>query len=171
MRELELVRDFVNTLELEGGADQLDSTWLVARGLLRPGQAADEDDLRRAAELREALRALAFANNGCEADVEAAGRILDAQARRSGLAVRFRPGLRLEPGAPGVDGALGQLLEAVATAMAEGLWARFKACRDETCGWAFVDRARNRSRQWCSMEVCGNRAKARAYRRRHTAAR
>ena len=35
---------------------------------------------------------------------------------------------------------------------------RLKICRN--CGWLFVDRSRNRSRAWCDMAVCGNRAKA-----------
>ena len=52
-------------------------------------------------------------------------------------------------------------------AVADGSWSRLKACRSETCRWAFFDAARNRSRAWCDMAVCGNRAKARAYRRRH----
>ncbi|MGH3007295.1 MAG: CGNR zinc finger domain-containing protein, partial [Gaiellaceae bacterium] len=46
---------------------------------------------------------------------------------------------------------------------------RLKACRAEDCRWAFYDRARNRSRHWCSMAVCGNRTKARTFRRRHAA--
>jgi predicted RNA-binding Zn ribbon-like protein len=41
-----------------------------------------------------------------------------------------------------------------------------KACRAEDCRWAFYDRSRNRSRAWCSMRECGNRAKARSYRAR-----
>lgn len=43
------------------------------------------------------------------------------------------------------------------------------ACPADSCGWAFYDHARNRSRRWCSMAVCGNRTKARSYRRRHAA--
>lgn len=42
---------------------------------------------------------------------------------------------------------------------------RMKVCRN--CGWLFIDRSKNRSRAWCDMAVCGNRAKAnRHYRRR-----
>lgn len=42
---------------------------------------------------------------------------------------------------------------------------RLKICPN--CGWLFLDRSRNRSRAWCDMAVCGNRAKAsRHYRRR-----
>jgi predicted RNA-binding Zn ribbon-like protein len=51
--------------------------------------------------------------------------------------------------------------------MADGSWSRLKACRSDTCQWAFIDNARNRSRQWCDMAVCGNREKARRFRSRH----
>lgn len=37
---------------------------------------------------------------------------------------------------------------------------RVKICADAECGWLFVDSARNRSRRWCDMSDCGNRAKA-----------
>ena len=57
------------------------------------------------------------------------------------------------------------LLAIVAEAEADGTWRRMKAC--PACGWAFYDRSRNRSRTWCAMAICGNRAKARSYRERH----
>ena len=42
---------------------------------------------------------------------------------------------------------------------------RMKICGN--CGWLFIDRSKNRSRAWCDMAVCGNRAKAnRHYRRK-----
>jgi predicted RNA-binding Zn ribbon-like protein len=53
--------------------------------------------------------------------------------------------------------------------MADGTWERMKACRADDCRWAFLDTAKNRSRAWCSMQSCGNRAKVAAYRERHTA--
>ena len=37
---------------------------------------------------------------------------------------------------------------------------RVKKCADPTCGWLFLDISRNRSRRWCDMADCGNRAKA-----------
>ena len=40
---------------------------------------------------------------------------------------------------------------------------RVGQCDDDRCGWLFLDTSRNRSRRWCSMEDCGNRAKARRY--------
>ena len=63
------------------------------------------------------------------------------------------------------DDVVGELLAIVARAQADGTWQRMKAC--PACGWAFYDRSRNRSRTWCTMAICGNRAKARSYRARH----
>lgn len=158
---LDVVAEFVN--------DRLDAGWLMEHGLLVAGVRVTRSELERGRELQDALLQLALANADEPAAVARAGRVLDNQAARSGLAVRFGPDARLEAQAGGVDGALGRLLATVAEAMADGSWRRVKACREETCRWVFVDRARNRSRQWCSMEVCGNRAKARAYRARQGA--
>ena len=45
---------------------------------------------------------------------------------------------------------------------------RVGKCMDDKCGWLFLDTSRNRSRRWCSMKDCGNRAKARRhYKRSH----
>ncbi|MBV9569468.1 MAG: ABATE domain-containing protein [Hyphomicrobiales bacterium] len=41
-----------------------------------------------------------------------------------------------------------------------------KQCSGEHCGWVFFDMTKNRSRRWCEMSVCGNRAKASAHYRR-----
>jgi predicted RNA-binding Zn ribbon-like protein len=41
---------------------------------------------------------------------------------------------------------------------------RLKICPN--CQWLFLDRSRNRSRTWCDMTVCGNRAKANRHYRR-----
>jgi predicted RNA-binding Zn ribbon-like protein len=172
--ELELVRAFVNTLDVEGRVDELAgpeelAAWLRRHGLMR-GSTATRADLVNTRRVREALRALMLANNGVSVRKEAAV-TLDRAARRAGISVRFGASgtARLQPAAAGVDGALGRLLAIVAAAMADGTWSRLKACRANDCRWAFYDRARNRSRHWCSMAVCGNRTKARAYRARHAA--
>jgi predicted RNA-binding Zn ribbon-like protein len=172
--ELELVRAFVNTLDVEDGVDELDSpralaTWLRAHGLMRGGTATGTD-LDQARRVREGIRALLLANNGLSARKEAALGLSRAAARAR-LTLRFdsRGVVRLEPAASGVDGALGLILAVVSASMAAGTWGRLKACRAEDCRWAFYDHARNRSRHWCSMAVCGNRTKARTYRRRHAA--
>lgn len=40
---------------------------------------------------------------------------------------------------------------------------RVRECAGTDCGWIFLDTSRNRSRRWCDMEDCGNRAKARRH--------
>jgi predicted RNA-binding Zn ribbon-like protein len=171
---LALVQAFANTVAEEGpfrweaigDPDSLRS-WLSRRGLLAYGERVGEADVARAKEVRKALRSLLAANNGGEADA-AAIRALNLTTERARLTVRFGADGRatLEPGAGGVDGALGRVLAAVHASMEEGTWGRLKSCANATCGWAFYDRSKNRSGRWCSMEVCGNRMKTRAYRRR-----
>jgi predicted RNA-binding Zn ribbon-like protein len=170
---LDLVIDFVNTLDFDAGKDELDTpgaldAWLAARELtsLQADQASEADH-GHALELREALRALMLANNGQDGD-EGAGEELERAARRGDLGVHFGAGgsLSLAPGGAGVDGALAALLVPVSYAIADGSWRRVKACREASCTWAFYDRSRNRSGVWCEMAVCGNRTKVRAYRER-----
>jgi predicted RNA-binding Zn ribbon-like protein len=47
---------------------------------------------------------------------------------------------------------------------------RLRQCRDDDCGWLFLDRTKNRSRVWCSSADCGNRTRARRHYQRRTAA-
>jgi predicted RNA-binding Zn ribbon-like protein len=118
------------------------------------------NDEHLAPDLREAIRVLLRANNGIDDGVEAATRVLDEAGRRAGLRAGFENGAL-------VFEARDPILAAIAVAMADGSWSRLKACRADDCRWAFIDSARNRSRQWCDMAVCGNREKARRFRSRN----
>ncbi len=171
---LETVRAFVNTLDVDDGIERLArpadlARWLAERDLLGGAAAvrATAEDLRRAIELREALRAELLAHHDGGSD-PAATATLDAAARRAMLTLRFTgPGqTALEPAAGGVDGALGRLLAIVKAAIDDGSWQRLKVCPADDCRWAFFDASRNRSAVWCDMRVCGNRAKVRGYRER-----
>jgi predicted RNA-binding Zn ribbon-like protein len=173
--DLEVVRDFVNTLDLEEDREQLGSpaeaaAWLAQRGLLDAGATLSDDELARARALREALRAVLRANHEGTSAPEAAA-VLDAEAARAGLALRFVPDgtAHAEPSATGFDAALGRVLMLVAAAQREGTWTRLKVCVADDCRYAFYDRSRNRSGVWCDMASCGNREKVRAYRRRGAA--
>ena len=164
---LVLVERFVNTVDREHGREVLsrperlrDVLELDADAVAGPGE------LRRALELRDALRNLALANNGGEVDEHDLAALEQASARGR-LSVRFHDGgARLEPERRDVDGALADLVGIVHTAMADGTWTRLKACRRDVCNWLFYDRSRNRSAVWCQMAVCGNRVKTKAYRDR-----
>jgi predicted RNA-binding Zn ribbon-like protein len=72
------------------------------------------------------------------------------------------------------DTALDRIIWPIARSAADlltsGDLGRVRECSGETCGWLFVDTSRNRSRRWCDMEDCGNRAKARRHYHRKRAA-
>jgi hypothetical protein len=169
---LALVQAFVNThydLEIVHGAELLATPsalrgWLVGHALI-DGIAGrlTARDLRRALAIRESLRSLARANAGDGLDeVPAAGGAVELRFSADGP--RFAVAQR-----GGFDAALGILLAIVAGAMIDGNWSRLKVCPATDCGWAFYDHSRNRSGRWCSMSVCGGRAKARAHYRRNRA--
>jgi predicted RNA-binding Zn ribbon-like protein len=173
---LELVREFVNTADLADGADQLSELdglrrWLRERALIGPADRLAPDDLQRALAVREALRDLLETRSGGSLD-EAAVRALNAAGTGALLRVTFDPhgSPQHEPVAGGLDRALGELFAIIHSAAVDGTWDRLKVCADDGCRWAFYDQSRNRSRSWCNMASCGNRAKARSYRRRHSAA-
>jgi predicted RNA-binding Zn ribbon-like protein len=166
------VKDFVNTIDFEDDTERFDTPdalrdWFAERGWLGTRDALTEADLRQALEVRESLRSLLLSNNGHPLD-ERAVEALNAAAARAEVLVRFdqEGDGALAPARSGVDGALGRLLAIVFRSMAEGSWPRLKACPEHSCLWAFYDRSKNRSGTWCDMAVCGNRAKARAYRER-----
>jgi len=176
--KLETVREFINTLDVESGADDLATPeafrgWLLDHGLVAEGCEVDSHDVAHAIELRESLRAMALANNeAAPAIPDRVSRGVADAAERAGLVLRVQPdaSISLDAAAPGASGALGRLLTVVYDAMGEGSWRRLKACRNDTCQWAFYDHSKNRSGHWCSMEGCGNQVKARAYRARRKGA-
>jgi predicted RNA-binding Zn ribbon-like protein len=170
---LGLVAAFVNTLDVEADRDALCdppslAAWLSETGLLHDQAGPMSDgDLDKAIALREALRGLLAANNGF-GQADTAG--LNARSDDLSLGVVFdeEGGAALQAKGDGVRAALAELIGVVFTAMTDGTWSRLKVCREDSCRWAYYDRSKNRSGAWCSMEVCGNRAKARAYRARGT---
>ena len=67
---------------------------------------------------------------------------------------------------PSLDRPLWPVAQAAAALLTEGPMDRLRLCEATDCGWLFLDMSKNRSRRWCDMAVCGNRAKAaRHYRR------
>ena len=166
---LRVVQELVNSVDLEHGVEWLATPtdlqrWLQERSLdgdSRPSVA----QLRRMHELRDTLRELLIANNERRTAPEAALSLRRAADRaKLTLELNEHGHLELAPRAPGADGAVGRILGIVYEAMADGTWHRLKACRQ--CAWAYYDYSKNRSATWCSMAICGNRTKTRAYRRR-----
>lgn len=141
--------------------------WLKERDLLERSATLHQADLKRALDVREGLRALLFVNNDAPADQDAISGLNRALGRLS-LGVEFQPagGPGLIPRGRHLDGALGSIATIVTVAQIDGTWRRLKACPGLHCGWAFYDHSRNQSGSWCSMSACGQRTKAREYRRR-----
>lgn len=57
--------------------------------------------------------------------------------------------------------------EALAKFVCEEDFARVKACEGHGCTLVFADHSHRQARRWCSMAICGNRAKQAAHRSRH----
>jgi predicted RNA-binding Zn ribbon-like protein len=152
---LRLVQRFVNTVDHENRREWIGTPAELAEFL---GCDEAEVDVQRAHELREALRLLLRANNGAALDAGAL-----AAVNRAAAGVRFEldDGGRLTVGA---EDPLAQVVAVAFGAMLDGTWPRLKACRN--CKWAFYDYSKNRAASWCSMQLCGNRLKTRAYRSR-----
>jgi predicted RNA-binding Zn ribbon-like protein len=165
--ELEHLRQFVNTRDLELGTDTLRARF-------------DPPDLDRALELREAFRALLLSNATGEPPPPAALETVEHIGRRATLRVNGE--LRLVEATAGrragertvgdplrgarAEGELARLLAIAAIARADGTWQRLKACPGDACQWALYDRTRSRTRRWCTATKCGARTRSRDYRRR-----
>ncbi|MEV8215341.1 CGNR zinc finger domain-containing protein [Leifsonia sp. NPDC077715] len=140
----DLLVSFLNTLDVEDDVDQLADDASAARWAAENG--LEPGDRAEAQRVRDALRAIV---DGEEAPLPS-------------LALPVAP----QPGSVALT-ARTAAEAAVASAVVlgiQGKLGRVKLCGGEDCRWAFYDASRNGSRQWCSMEVCGNRQKARTYR-------
>ena len=62
-----------------------------------------------------------------------------------------------------LDRMLWPVTRSAAELLTSGELSRVRMCAGDDCGWLFFDTSKNRSRRWCSMEDCGNRAKARRH--------
>ncbi|MFG2791375.1 CGNR zinc finger domain-containing protein [Streptomyces sp. NPDC048419] len=155
--ELALVESLVNTVDLGSGSDALDT----AEGRALFGLA--EDEVEQARALRESLRAalLAHAGHPPHRAVTPLGELLAGAPLV--VTVDERDGAAALAAADGGP-LLSRVAAAVAGALVEGTWARLKACEAVTCHWAYYDRSPAGRGRWCSMAVCGARAKMRRYR-------
>lgn len=166
--DIELVRSFVNTIDVEDDTDALSSPadlrrWLQAHDLTTASEVSP-GDLALARRLRGALRTELAAHHEGHVDPTAVAEVDDVCAE---LPLRAEAsGAGLAPCGTGARAGLAAIVVAVVRARLSGTWSRLKICPADDCRWAFYDASRNRSRRWCSMEVCGNRSKVRAFRDR-----
>ncbi|MCP2237793.1 CGNR zinc finger domain-containing protein [Prauserella halophila] len=191
--DVSLVLDFLNTVDVESDTDVLHSTaewhaWAHARDLT-PGS------LDEAARARRVLRDAAGAPPDESSATDPENTTLSentAPSESTAPSERTAPSenpppsetpapsardlpipvdvaFRLSPSADPqlvADDAVSAVFTAAMRLTVLGDWRRIKICPAGDCLWAFYDESRNRSRTWCSMQVCGNRVKARTFRRR-----
>jgi predicted RNA-binding Zn ribbon-like protein len=176
-----LCLDFVNTVDqrpTERARDLLETyadlaAWSHQSGILSPREeralvgcarrAPDEalKVLERARFQREAL--FAIFSRGAPSALDDLRRALPAVYRHPVL--RSSPGYELawEDDPKALDRMLGPVLRSAVALLTSRELDRVRVCGADNCDWLFLDESRSRSRQWCNMSVCGNRAKARRF--------
>jgi len=181
--------DFANTLSSSSGehlntyADLVDfaaqsnlltpddAAWLRAEG--ERDQRRAEGVLVRARRVRAAIYAIfaALADGRAATDSDLATLNIELAATLQHARVLATPGegphYRWGFVGRNMDAPLWGISRSAADLLvAEEQRARVRQCGGQTCNWLFLDTTKNRSRQWCSMQSCGNRQKARRHYRR-----
>jgi predicted RNA-binding Zn ribbon-like protein len=142
---------------------------LIREGKRREAEAASV--LARAFALREAIyricKAIVDKRSPQAVDMDLLNQEL-AQARGHESLIAVTDGFDWQwtGGSNELDRMLWPVARSAAEMLTMGDLTRLHACEGEDCGWLFEDTSRNRSRQWCTMEDCGNLAKVRRFRTR-----
>jgi len=128
---------------------------------------------QRAAKLREALyrifKSVVEGWPARAADVDQLRREIAISREHERLhALRRAFAWEWDEGPGALDRVLWPVAQAAGELLTSGGLARLRQCGGEECGWMFLDTSRNRSRHWCDMKDCGNRAKVRRFRKRQS---
>ncbi|MHB8659965.1 MAG: CGNR zinc finger domain-containing protein [Solirubrobacteraceae bacterium] len=146
--------------------------WLVQAGLIEGPVEVDPALLPAALTLREAIDAAVSATlDGNAPDAKTVATIdawLAEAACPDRLVVSSTGALELRSGVVKdlTRHALGLIARDAAEMLGTGQRDRLRVCASETCSARFFDRSRGGGRRWCSMQACGNVAKARRHRTR-----
>jgi predicted RNA-binding Zn ribbon-like protein len=140
----------------------------MRRLLAKTSEADAQRTLQRAIELRETIYFLFLSavkrRRAGGAHLRSFNRFLeetrvpDQMAWKKGGLERTHGDLAKTP-----DGLLWPVMDAAANLLGSSQRGRVRECSEESCRWLFLDHSKNRSRRWCNMQICGNRAKARRF--------
>jgi predicted RNA-binding Zn ribbon-like protein len=162
--------DLLEWTRLAGIANQPESRNLARRAAAHRHEA--EATLARAVQLREALyRVFKSAAEGRRprvADLDTLSqelRVARARERLTHTGGAFA--WTWQDGETALDRILWPVSLSAADLLTSGDLSRLRQCGGHECGWMFLDTSRNRSRHWCDMKDCGNRAKVSRFRQRH----
>jgi predicted RNA-binding Zn ribbon-like protein len=195
LREKWLCLDFVNTNDWHASSQPVESlfryadlaAWCLQVGLISPAEVQElerraeqqpakaESTLSRTIALREAIYRIITAQvSGKPADTSDLD-LLNSEIAGAAVYWKLMPApngfaWEWETGADNLAGMLGPIARSAADLLTSPELYRVGICADQDgCGFAFFDTSRNRSRRWCSMEDCGNRAKAQRHYQRQKA--
>ena len=190
-----LCLDFVNTVRFRPVSDRIELintyedllSWARQATIITPGEAAAlaaaarkrgrsaVDALSEARALRESIYAI-FSSRAAglpapEADLRTLNRWIGRAMAHAGL---VPAGSRFDWGwpdnAPDLDRVSWWVARSAADLLTSPDLTFVRECAGYDCGWLFMDATKNRSRRWCDMRTCGNRAKSRRHHERHRAA-
>ena len=188
-----LCLDFVNTIDPRHGDHTHEYltgyaalvTWCRYVGLLTDDRARQlllaaeqrpaREAFHRALALREALYAIFSASmNAKQPDIEDLNLlnvILREGMARASIHVKGQSFAWTWDAESALDSVLWPIARSAAELLSSDEVEQVRECPgDDGCGWLFIDTSRNHRRRWCSMDGCGNRAKARRhYERKNTA--
>jgi predicted RNA-binding Zn ribbon-like protein len=163
------------------GNDQDVVDWLRRAGLMEDTHASGRDArsvrppgkrgvlLHAALELRQtALDLLERRKAGSVGDASALNRVLALSNSHQELVWKRGqpPRIQQHHKLATMEGVLVPVAESIATLLAEGDFDLVRKCESEDCTLWFYDRTKSHHRRWCSMAMCGNRAKVAAFRAR-----
>jgi predicted RNA-binding Zn ribbon-like protein len=189
-----LALDFLNTIATPQGAlidwlcDGQDLVgWLEDAGVIDPAIAARTRTWRRdsldevagdAREFRDWLRKFVTARKGraLRATAGSIAPLNELLARDKSIPQVEVAGRNTEAGHPFIlrrlrrwespEELIDPLVDAAADLICNHDFQLIRSCEGSACCLMFLDRTKGHARRWCSMAVCGNRAKAEAHRRR-----
>ena len=189
-----LCLDFVNTVRFRPVSERLELIntyedllgWARQATIITPGEAAAlaaaarkhgrsaVDALSGTRALRESIYAIVSCRAASLPAPEADLRTLNRAVGRAMAHARLVPaGSRFEWSWPDSAPDLDRISWWVARSAAELLTSSdltfVRECASYDCGRLFMDGTKNRSRRWCDMRTCGNRAKSRRHHERRTA--
>lgn len=165
-----LALDFVNSTMFELNADEL-LGWTVAAGLVDDKEANTlrgkwskyplDSILKFRLFLRQVVTKLAENRELNRADIEAVNRLLREdcgylELRRTPEG--FAKGFKVDLSDPGK--VLVPIMESFVDLLCYGNLDFLRTCENPDCMLFFFDTTKSHQRRWCSMAVCGNRAKA-----------
>ncbi len=195
LREKWLCLDFVNTNDWHASSQPVESLfryndlaeWCQKVGLISPDEARELQRwagempfeavaiLERAIALREAIYRILTAHVNGEPVESVDLDLLNAENASAAGSWKLKTAPQAfawewNIGKDNLAGMLGPLARSAADLLTSPELYRVGICADEDgCGFAFFDTSRNRSRRWCSMDDCGNRAKAQRHYQRQKA--